>query len=445
MAGPNLIRRFSLYGFLKNQQYYEPFLVLAFLQMGLSYTLIGAVIGFRDAVVNLMEIPSGALADLWGRRRSMLVSFGAYIVSFLLLGGTGTAATSGALGTGALVFLLLLAMAFFGVGEAFRTGTHKAMIFSWLRLQGRTGERTRVYGYTRSWSKIGSAVSVVLACGFVLWSREFVAIFYLSAVPYVLNIVNVAGYPAALDGGRAGKVSLGQVLAHLRQALGETLRRAPLRRLVAESMGFEGFFKAAKDYLQPVLQQAAVPVAASLFAGVALDEVQRPVILVGPVYFGLFLLSAAASRKAHVLVRARGHEEGAARTLWLATLLVLAAMAPAMYWGAHALVIAGFVELHLLQNVWRPILIARVDAHCREASGATVLSVESQAKSAATMVLAPALGAAVDWVQSRGLGATPFWPLALVGAVIALGFFLSAPGQPARPPGPTGERDPSSP
>ena len=35
-----MLRRFSLYGFLKNQHYFQPFIVLAFLQMGLNYTTI---------------------------------------------------------------------------------------------------------------------------------------------------------------------------------------------------------------------------------------------------------------------------------------------------------------------------------------------------------------------------------------------------------------------
>ena len=51
-----MLFRFSLYGFLKNQQYYEPFIVLAFLQMGLNYTLIGLLIAFREMMVNIMEM-----------------------------------------------------------------------------------------------------------------------------------------------------------------------------------------------------------------------------------------------------------------------------------------------------------------------------------------------------------------------------------------------------
>ena len=141
-----MLFRFSLYGFLKNQRYFEPFLILVFLEKGLSFFEIGLLIAFREVTVNLLEIPSGAIADVWGRRRSMILSFCAYIASFVIFG----------LARG--VPPLFAAMFLFAIGEAFRTGTHKAMIFTWLSLEGRADERTRVYGYTRSWSKYGSAL-----------------------------------------------------------------------------------------------------------------------------------------------------------------------------------------------------------------------------------------------------------------------------------------------
>jgi len=82
-----MLFRFSLYGFLKNQRYYDPFLILAFREKGLSFFQIGILYGFREICTNLFEIPSGALADLYGRRRAMIFSFCAYIVSFATVGG----------------------------------------------------------------------------------------------------------------------------------------------------------------------------------------------------------------------------------------------------------------------------------------------------------------------------------------------------------------------
>ena len=103
----------------------------------------------------------------------MILSFVSYIVSFAVMGSVGLISIEGGLAIGALFAMLMIAMVFFAIGDAFRTGTHKAMIFTWLRIQGRTDEKTKIYGKTRSWSKIGSAVSVVLASIFVFFSRNF--------------------------------------------------------------------------------------------------------------------------------------------------------------------------------------------------------------------------------------------------------------------------------
>ena len=186
--------RFSLYGFLKNQTYFEPFLILAFLEKDLSFFQIGILIGFREVCINIFEIPSGAVADLYGRRRSMIFSFLAYIASFLVFGLSASFAA------------LFLAMFAFALGDSFRTGTHKAMIFEWLRIQGRESERTRVYGFTRSWSKIGSAVSVVIASAFIFTGARYSEIFLLAVIPYALNIVNFLGIPNRNSKARARRI-----------------------------------------------------------------------------------------------------------------------------------------------------------------------------------------------------------------------------------------------
>ena len=50
-----MLFRFSLYGVLKNQHYYDPFLILALREKGLSFLPIGILIGFREVVTNLFE------------------------------------------------------------------------------------------------------------------------------------------------------------------------------------------------------------------------------------------------------------------------------------------------------------------------------------------------------------------------------------------------------
>ncbi|MHC4441975.1 MAG: MFS transporter [Planctomycetota bacterium] len=375
-----MLWRFSLYGFLKNQKYYEPFLILAFLEKGLSFFTIGLLIGFRQICINLFEIPSGAVADLYGRRRCMILSFVSYVVSFVLFA------------LARQLLWLFAAMLFFAVGEAFRTGTHKAMIFDWLAHQGREDQKTKIYGYTRSWSQIGSALSVIIAAGVVLLSASYNWIFWMSCLPYLLGIVNFIQYPAYLDGKVDSQLSLRTVYRHVFQTLRSCIGIRPLRGLLSESMLLTGGYTTIKDYLQPLLKYTAL----ALPVFVALDDEQRSALLVGLVYSILYLLSAFSSRMADRLSRIQGGEDKTCKLLILVHGLLFMLLLPSLYYGYHLIAILAFVGLAMLQNIWRPVFLARMDQNTDNAMGATILSAESQAKSLFTMITAPILGLAVD-------------------------------------------------
>ena len=396
-----MISRFCLYGLLKNQRYYEPFIILAFREKGLSFTMIGVLIGFREICINLLEVPTGAIADVIGRRRSMIFSFLAYIAAFCVFG------------VAQQVWMLFAAMLLFSVGEAFRTGTHKAMIFDWLSRQGRSDEKTRIYGITRSWSKFGSAVSAAIAAALVFASGSYNHIFYYCIVPYAANIVNFLGYPAYLDGPRAESPGLRGVVGTMTATIRNGIRSRPLRRLFAESMGFEGAFNVCKHYLQPVIANTALllPVLAGLAAR------RRTVVLVGVVYVVVHLLSSLASRRADALARRAGSAENGARWIWKLNLIAFAVLAGSFVLPRYglAVAIAAFVALSVLQNFWRPIQITRFADHADARQSATVLSIESQAKALFTALVAPLLGLAVDAMPDS----LSFFPVGLVGLIVA--------------------------
>ncbi len=403
-----MIRRFSLYGFLKNQRYFEPFIILFFLQQGLSFTQIGFLIAFRELFINLIEIPSGAVADLFGRRRSMVLAFVSYIISFALFGFSQD------------YWHFFIAMFFFAIGEAFRTGTHKAMIFTWLRIEGRLDEKTRVYGYTRSWSKIGSAVSTILAVACVLLTNNYAYVFFFAIIPYIAGLINFMTYPKELEGQPGEKVGIRDVVAHLRECIRTALVVRRLRRLIVESMSFEGVYKAVADYLQPVVKNMVLLLPIFLAWG----ETRRSAVMIGVVYVILYLVSAYASRNSHRLTSHAGGEERGSRLLWKAIFVLYIALIPLLFFEYYYVAVIGFIALALIQNFWRPILISRFDAFASETKGATVLSIESQAKSVSTMIIAPILGVAVDFAQGQSVGGE-FWPVAAVAAVIALLILLT--------------------
>lgn len=375
-------------------------MVLAFLERGISFTEIGFLIAIREIGINLFEIPTGAIADVVGRRRSMIASFMAYIAAFI-------------------VFFLFTSfpgvatgMVFFAIGEAFRTGTHKAIIFDWLKSDGRQSERTKVYGYTRSWSKRGSAVSVLIATAIVLSTDRYNWIFIASIIPYLAGIVNFLRYPAYLDGSTATSASMKKIFLAMGDGLSSMWKTRSLRAILIESMGFEGIFKIVKDYAQPLLEVAAL----SIPIMIGIENRQRTAILVGTVYFLMHLASSRAAKNAYKLSSLVRGDGSAARLIWLIALLAYSIMTFGIGNGISMVAIVAFVGLAIIQDAWRPILISRVAAVADSDRLATILSTESQAKSLFAAIVAPILGIVAD----AGSGVDRFLPVALVGVVVAL-------------------------
>jgi MFS family permease len=396
-----MLFRFSLYGFLKNQRYFDPFFILAFQEKGFSFFVIGLLIGFREVCIHLMTVPTGVLADLYGRRKSMVCSFVAYIISFVLFAWAEHWAW------------ILLAMFFFSVGDSFRSGTHKSMIFEWLRQQGRLEERTKVYGFTRSWSKLGSALCVVIAMLLIFYTGSYSSIFLYSIIPYGLNILNCLSYPKSLD-----VEMTDPSVRKAFQFLGESFRfvwnQRGMRRIYTESMGFEVTYEVTKNYLQPILKQAAL-LAPVFLIGFA--EHERTAILIGAVYVCLHLCESGASRISHVMVAQSGGELKASTVLWRMNLALFIVLGILLVTSHYIAASVCFIGLSVLQNLWRPALMSRIDQYSSPEMGSTILSIESQLKTLSVAIAAPVMGFVVDlW---------GFWPLAPLGIFVSIAILLT--------------------
>ena len=115
--------------------------------------------------------------------------------------------------------------------------------------------------------------------------------------------------------------------------------------------------------------------------------------------------------------------------------------------GSLGLIVAivGFMALAVLQNLWRPMHIGRFDTHGEAKSGATLLSIESQAKTLSAMIFYPLLGLAVDAFGRWGgfyagraeeaCAAPKFLPAAIAGiafaAMVLMVFRRPIPAPPA--------------
>jgi MFS family permease len=396
--------KFSLYGFLKNLRFFEPFIVLFFREADLSFFQIGLLFSIRDLATNFLEVPTGVYADAFGRRRSMVMAFVAYILSFIIFFFFPS------------FYIYALAMILFAFGEAFRTGTHKALILEHLKLHDMQHLKVEYYGRTRAASQLGSALNSLVAAALVFYSGNYRYIFVASILPYVLDLVNLATYPKELDG-ELVQMRQGAIGAQLRDTLrtfAGVFRDPTAMRAIANSSGFNSFFKATKEYLQPILKTFAI----SLPILVALDDTRRSALIIGIVYFCIYLLTSYASRSsAQIGKRFKSTAQGINVTFLAgAVFLLLAGIAARQQWSIVAILV--FLGLFLLHNVRRPMNVAYISDQISSRVMAAGLSAESQFTTIFLAVLSPVLGALADWL---GVGAA----LACFGGLmLALGLLF---------------------
>lgn len=368
--------RFCLYGFLKNLRFFEPFLILFFLEKGFSFLQIGILYSILEITRNIFEIPSGFLSDILGRRKTLASSFGVYIVSFVVFYYSEE-----------YVFLAL-SMILFALGDAFRTGTHKAMIFAYLTHKGWKDQKVHYYGNTRSWSQMGSAISSLVAGAIVFYQGNYRSIFLIAIIPYVIDMVNVATYPKVLEGNSLSSKNRKKIAKKVWQTVRESFTNTSILKSLANTSSYSGFYKAVKDYLQPFIKTMVLATPLLL----AYSDKQRAAIFIGIIYFVLYFVTSMVSRRS-------GKFKDRFSTFYKPlnfTLVIGFAIGIlggiAFGYELYALAILFFIGIFLMENLRKPIGMAYLANKLDDKAMATALSVESQIKSLFAAFIAPLLG-----------------------------------------------------
>jgi MFS family permease len=401
--------RFSLYGFLKNLRFFDPFILLIFRSYGLSFFQIGILYSVRDIASNILEFPTGVFSDVFGRRKAMILAFLSYNVSFVILYALQD------------FWFLVLAMIFFAFGEALRTGTHKALILEYLKIKGISDLKVAYYGLTRSASQLGSALNALIAAGLVFFTGDYRLMFLVSTIPYTLDLFNLLSYPKELDGD-ISKVKRGEVVSRIRSTLDgflQSIRERETICVILNSASFTAVFKTTKDYLQPLLSTFAM----SLLLFTALDSLDREALLIGVVYFVIYLLTSLASRRAYTISKRFSSLSRAVNITYLFGIGLLIAAGLTASINLEIIAVICLIGLFLLNNVRRPINVGLISDRISSQVMASGLSAETLMTTIISAVLAPLLGYLVD-VMGLGVG------IAFVGILlIPLYFIVRAPDQ----------------
>lgn len=372
--------KFSAYGFLKNLRFFDAFLMLFLLEKGMSYSEIGIMYAVKEIALNLFEIPSGIFADTWGRKSTLAGSFVFYIISFSVFYFSNS------------FVLFLLAFALFGVGDAFRTGTHKGMMMDYLKMNNWGEHKTMYYGHTRAWSQRGLAISSLIGGLIVFQQGNFEVIFLYSIIPYLLNLLLLLSYPGNLNySGEKKEQRSWRDMKDTFTDFWKIVKRPAVFALITNTAAHSAFQKAIKDYIQPVMV-AAIAVLPFL---TSLSEKQRNGIFIGVIYFVIYLLTSRASSMAG-LVKKKALKPSALITLLSGLIagLLCGVLYGFEYWWWSLLF---FTIVYLVENFRKPIMTGLVADEVPNGILASVLSAQSQLQTIITVLIALVIGFAADF------------------------------------------------
>ena len=310
-------------------------------------------------LITLAEVPTGAVADRFGRRISLVIASAVLAVSMLVYGVAATYP------------LILLSNFTWGLAFTFRSGADTALLFDSLKAIGREADFAKING--RSWALSSTAMLLGLLLG-----APLAAAFGYTAAITVAAIVHGCALPIALSMREPREVAAHEREPYLRTltaGVAEVWRRPPLRWLFL----FSGVMTPAAVaplvlFQQPWLAQQGVPVA---WVGLWQSPVQAAQIL------GSLALPWAL---------ARAGERASYAALPLAVFLGGVALAGV----DRAWIAVAFVAMALARGLQGPLVDNTINHRIESQRRATVLSVHSVVRNAMMAIAWPIGGVIAD-------------------------------------------------
>jgi MFS family permease len=356
LAGHNINGYYAFHLFV-NVAFWLPIYAIFFLHQGLSYSALLLLYAVDNLLQTVIEIPSGVLADKWGRKPVLLLGALMQATGFLLIAFGGSIAW------------YIVAMALHGTALAFLSGSDAAFLYDSLVAAGRDKEFRRIEGRAYMFNLIGWGAGGLL--GGLLAAKSLALPYILSGLASVLAffVMAVCTEPPRRE------AYDGVALSLLKDAFGAVRQNGMIRSIIIYSSVIFGLLLAMHKFSQPYLERA----------GIGLEYF-------GVIYFVWLMCAAISSNYSERIGNAIG-----LRVYFL--LLPLITGGVIIYLGLMQNVF-GVALAVLYQFVWgslRPQMYQIINHEAETSARATLLSMSGFGMSIMYVLVVPSIG----WVADR--------------------------------------------
>lgn len=316
-----------------------------------QFAIIMSVFAFTTLI---LEVPTGVLADLLGKKKTLLISRLMYVFEIIII----------AFFNGFWPFLIAKVIS--GIGVSLGSGTTEALLYDSLKKLKKEKEYKRISGKKSFISNFSMAFTFIIGAYLFTLSPKLPAI--VSLFPITLGLILTFFLTEPNKPSKA--LTMANSWKHLNEGLSLFFKNPYLKyfALLTLSVG------------------SAIEMMLS-FSAAYYSEILIPVSLIGVVAFVTSMLIAYSSKKAHIIENSLGEKKSIflMQAIIFSGIFLMSFMFP--YWG-----IIFFLAIPLVKGFFSVVLGDYVNYHVKTSHRATMLSINNMSDNIGIFILFPILG-----------------------------------------------------
>lgn len=368
------------YMLLFSLRFTEVFWLVYLREKGLSFAAIGLLETVFHVASFSSEVPTGLVADRWGRKVSVAA------------GRLAAAASAAVTLSSRNVPALAAAFALNAVSYTFHSGAFEALVYDTVR-ERQLGDFTKIWGRMNSTYLIGTSVTAGCAALMVraglpldMLYKAAIAIDLFAVGICLLIPEDLRRIPAEAEEDRSKARGIFASLALDAKTMAAALKRADLRNLFFAWAVVSSLATSVTFYGQSFLKESLVPLS-----------------LVGWARMAANLVSVIPTRSAHLIEKrfGRGRLIAWGCLAMPAVIFAMATIPARLSWCWRALLVALYLSVTVVSETLYPVFSNAANSLIESRHRAAILSSAGMLFSVSMMVIFPAVGFLGDRI---GLG-----------------------------------------
>ncbi|MTI47459.1 MAG: MFS transporter [Firmicutes bacterium] len=335
-----------------------PIMVLFLLAKGLSFTQIMLLQSIAAVSVVVFEVPTGAVADKFGRKLSMILGASFWGISLFVY----------MVGKSFIVFMI--AEIVFSIGATLKSGADTALIYDSLKKHKVEGEFQRIEGNARAFSLYAQAIGSIIA-GFIYGIDRNLPML-VSIIFMIITIIVAIRFDEPPIEEKEGNHEA-KYLSHIIESGKYIINHEKIKAILLFSTVFFVFYRAGFWFFQPYMKSVNIPVEAF-----------------GIIFFVFNITAAFVSKRSHKIMQMTKP-----RTLTFMAVLIIVSfliLGVTKIWVG----VAAILLQQAARGLYRPVTRKYLNKHIPSDKRATILSFNSLVTNIAVAIALPFMGVLMD-------------------------------------------------